>query len=134
MAHVRKKVKTVPRVNHVADLATSALSALPMTPIQTKKVVKELLVDGDNWPARRRVLFFALLFCFGNVQYLILWGDDTSLHKETVSTLLWVLAAIIGTYVFGAVWDDRNRRDTMMDYGALNNGYDPNHPLDQGNE
>lgn len=124
MARIRKKIQTVPGVSPAAVVGT-ATTAMPMTPTQTKEVVNELMVDG--WPIRRRVMFAALAFCAGNVQYLLIWGDDTSLNKEIATTLLWVMAAIVGTYVFGAVWDDMNRRDTMMDYN-------PNYPLDQGNE
>lgn len=125
MARVRKKVEAVPRVNSEDDAGT----ALPLTPNQTRAVVNELLVDG--WPIRRRVMFMVLAFCVGNVQYLLIWGDDTALNKEIATTLLWVMAAIVGTYVFGAVWDDMNRRDTMMDYGSP---YNSNYHLDQGNE
>lgn len=86
----------------------------PMSQGQTERVMKDLLVDG--WPIRRRLMIMALLFCAGNVQYLLLWGQDTSLNKEIATTLLWVGGAIIGSYVFGAVWDDMDRRDTMLEY------------------
>jgi len=95
------------------DAEEPALSP-PMSGKQTKKVMNELLVDG--WPIRRRVMFLSLLFCAGNVQYLLIFGEDTSLNKEIATTLLWAAAAIIGSYVFGAVWDDMNRRDTMLEY------------------
>lgn len=86
----------------------------PLTDQQTRKVVKELLEDG--WPIRRRVMFGALLFIAANVQYLAVWGNDTALNSTIATNLLWVGGGIIGAYVFGAVWDDMNRRDTMLQY------------------
>ena len=97
-----------------AVIAPVATVTSAMTEQQSKKVVKDLMEDG--WPIRRRVMFAAMLFCAGNVQYLLIWGTDTSLNKEIATTLLWVLGAIIGAYVFGAVWDDMDRRDTMLEY------------------
>ena len=97
-------------------MVTPAIATItsPMTDQQTKKVVKDLMEDG--WPIRRRVMFLAMVYCAGNVQYLMLWGQDTALNREIATTLLWVLGAIIGAYVFGAVWDDMDRRDTMLEY------------------
>lgn len=134
MKRIIKKVKVVPVVNGLANAASDALATVSLSHTQTKKVVKELLVDG--WPTRRRVMYFTLAYCFGNVEYLVFFGEDTALNRETITTLLYILVPIIGTYVFGAIWDDRNRRDTMMDYGTLGNGgaYDPNLPVGQGDE
>jgi len=86
----------------------------PLTPVQSKKVAKELLEDG--WPIRRRVMMAALFYIAGNVQYLIIWGNDTPLNSNIATNLLWCGAGIIGAYVFGAVWDDMDRRDTMLEY------------------
>lgn len=123
------KTRTVEAPVKVVAPPEGELPVSPLSPKQVKTVVNELLVDG--WPIRRRVMFASLLFCAGNVQYLMIWGADTSLNKEIATTLLWTAAAIIGAYVFGAVWDDMNRRDTMTEYGMP---YNPNYPLDQGNE
>lgn len=86
----------------------------PLTDQQTKRVVKDLLEDG--WPVRRRVMFLALAYVAANVQYLAIWGNDTALNSTIATNLLWVGGGIIGAYVFGAVWDDMNRRDTMLQY------------------
>lgn len=114
-----KKVRSQRVAQVVAPVAVVAAQPVatvtsPLTDQQTKKVVKDLLEDG--WPIRRRVMFAALLFCAGNVQYLSIWGADTALNSTIATNLLWVGGGIIGAYVFGAVWDDMNRRDTMLQY------------------
>lgn len=91
-----------------------AMVASPLTGQQTKRVVKALFEDG--WPVRRRVMFLALTYVAANVQYLAIWGNDTALNSTIATNLLWVGGGIIGAYVFGAVWDDMNRRNTMLQY------------------
>lgn len=112
-----------PRAQKAAQVVTPVAAVIaqpvatvtsPLTDQQTRKVVKDLLEDG--WPIRRRVMFGALLFIAGNVQYLAVWGNDTALNSTIATNLLWVGGGIIGAYVFGAVWDDMNRRDTMLQY------------------
>ncbi|QPB18735.1 hypothetical protein [Rhizobium sp. 007] len=43
------------------------------------------------------------------VNYLSVWGRDSNLSETTVNGCLLLMASVIGSYVFGAVWDDRNR-------------------------
>lgn len=61
-----------------------------------------------SWKHRRRVVFGALFFCAGAIGYLIGAGEDTVLHRAIAEGLVMLAAGIIGSYVFGAAWDDRN--------------------------
>lgn len=65
-------------------------------------------MDRPSWKHRRRVVFGALFFCAGAIGYLIGAGDDTVLHRAIAEGLVMLAAGIIGSYVFGAAWDDRN--------------------------
>jgi len=65
-------------------------------------------MDRPSWKHRRRVVFGALIFCAGAIGYLIGAGDDTVLHRAIAEGLAMLAAGIIGSYVFGAAWDDRN--------------------------
>lgn len=59
-----------------------------------------------KWKNRRRTIFATLLFCAGIITYLVGWGDDTRLH-ETIAQFAWITGAmVIGSYVFGAAWED----------------------------
>lgn len=69
----------------------------------------------DNWPRRRRWMLVTLLWFIANAQYLIIWGNDTGLHQNAMVTCLGAIVAIIGSYVFGAVWDDVDKRKRMAD-------------------
>ena len=76
--------------------------------MSTESVRSKLYLD--NWPKRRRWMLLTLLWLIGNAQYLIVWGADTALHQNALVTCLGAIVAIIGSYVFGAVWDDVDKR------------------------
>lgn len=61
-----------------------------------------------HWAIRRRIIIATLLFCAGETVYLTVWGRDTALHETIANGILLLAGSVIGTYVFGAVWDDRN--------------------------
>lgn len=67
----------------------------------------------DNWPRRRRWMMIALIWLSGNVQYLLIFGQDTALNQQAVLAMIGAVVSIICFYVFGAVWDDANKRSTL---------------------
>lgn len=75
----------------------------------SKAEAKERIdISNDNWKFRRRVVFSTLAFCALAVGYLIVKGNDQSTLQWNIAMGLIILAAsVIGSYVFGAVWDDK---------------------------
>lgn len=71
----------------------------------------------DNWPQRRKWMIVALLWMAGNAEYIILMGADSVLNQNALVTLLGAIVSIICFYVFGAVWDDSNKRNLMYQQG-----------------
>jgi hypothetical protein len=69
-----------------------------------------------SWRIRRAIIIGTILWCVGMVTYLSVWGRDTSLSETTVNGCLLLMASVIGSYVFGAVWDDRNRDQARYEY------------------
>ena len=61
----------------------------------------------NNWKIRRRVVNATLVFCAVSVAYLMLAGDDTDLHRSIANGLILLAGSVIGSYVFGATWDDK---------------------------
>lgn len=62
-----------------------------------------------SWKIRRRIVILALCFCAGCIAYLMICGQPDSRLHETIAYGLFVTAiSVIGSYVFGATWDDRN--------------------------
>lgn len=75
----------------------------------------------DNWPIRRRWMFRVLLWAMANAQGIILASvvgfikSSNSILEQALIALLTLIAAILGSYVFGAVWDDREKRKFIRD-------------------
>lgn len=70
-------------------------------------------VAPDNWAIRRRIVFVSLIYIALLVVYIIWRGTDTSLYQQVAVALIGAAVAIIGSYVFGAVWDDRSKRKDL---------------------
>ncbi len=61
-------------------------------------------------------MFTTLLWLMANVQYILIYGADTALNTQLGIAMMGAIAAIIGSYVFGAVWDDSNTRQIEAEY------------------
>lgn len=60
------------------------------------------------WKNRRRVIFASLAFCAALIGYLAFTGEDTRLNETIVIASFGLAGLVIGSYVFGAAWDDAN--------------------------
>lgn len=75
------------------------------------------MIGRPPWKVRRRIVHGTLIFCAAVIAWLIVRGADTQLN-QTIATCCFLLSgAVIGSYVFGAVWDDRNVM-TILGKGA----------------
>ena len=63
---------------------------------------------GGAWRHRRRIIYGTLMFCAFCIIYLMFYGSDTRLNESIVSSAFLLAGGVIGCYVFGAVWDDKN--------------------------
>lgn len=66
-----------------------------------------------SWKQRRRVIFLSLIFIGADLGYLSVLATDTVIHQQIAIALIPAGVAIIGSYVFGAVWDDHSIRKAM---------------------
>lgn len=71
-----------------------------------------------SWKLRRRVIFGTLGFCAVVVLFLTFRGQDTRLHETIASGLIFLAGSVVMAYVFGAAYDDRNRRQAVVGYRA----------------
>jgi hypothetical protein len=61
-----------------------------------------------SWRIRRTVIVATLIFCAVEIAYLTIWGKDTRLSETIANGLVILAGSVIGAYIFGAAWDDRN--------------------------
>lgn len=65
-------------------------------------------MNRPPWKVRRRIVIGTLLFCAFVVLWLAIRGADTELSRSIASGAFMLAGAVIGSYVFGAAWDDFN--------------------------
>jgi hypothetical protein len=68
---------------------------------------------------RRRIIVATLVWCAALVTYLAVWGRPTSLSEAISTGLILLMGSVIGSYVFGAVWDDKNARSADVTSQAI---------------
>ena len=68
------------------------------------------MVGKPSWAIRRRIVISTLLFCGSEIVYLTIWGKDTDLASTIANGILLLAGSVIGSYVFGVVWDDKLQR------------------------
>lgn len=72
-------------------------------------------LDG-SWKVRRALIFTTLIFCAAVVVRVMWTGEDTRVNETLVLSAFGLAGMVIGSYVFGAVWDDRTKRRPDDDY------------------
>lgn len=65
---------------------------------------------NDKWRVRRRIIILSLLAIAGGNGVVLATGLDTAAAEAFVTNSLWLAGMIIGSYVFGATWDDKSQR------------------------
>lgn len=84
-----------------------------------------------EWSRRRRIIYGALAFCATAaiaLHWAALRGMDGTLLNTLVVSNYGLAGAVIGSYVFGAIWDDRNSRVYGDGYAPTPVDSDPNPP------
>lgn len=84
-----------------------------------------MLPSQSSWTIRRRIIVITLFWCGVMVTYLSIWGRDIQLSETSVNGLLLLMASVIGSYVFGATWDQNSQRKSEVDAMAVSAGIPP---------
>ena len=61
-----------------------------------------------GWKIRRSIILASLLFCATVIVKIIWSGADTTTAQVALYGSFGLAGTVIGSYVFGAVWDDNN--------------------------
>ncbi len=61
---------------------------------------------SSSWKVRRRMMFLVVFFCMWVIGYVLV-KDRTSGPADTALTMAFLtIISIVGSYVFGATWED----------------------------
>jgi hypothetical protein len=83
---------------------------LPLTPSEWKK-----------WRRRLDVFLFSFLAFTGYIIYL---DSSSSVHETALTFLIPSMVALLGSYIFGAAWDDRNYMENVVKMNKKDVSYD----------
>ena len=59
-----------------------------------------------SWTKRRRFMYAVAVFCMGVISYILLKDLTSSVAETAVVFAFGTLFGILGSYVFGATWQD----------------------------
>jgi uncharacterized membrane protein YgcG len=74
---------------------------------------RSITLKQSEWKRRRLRLDLGLLSILVLVFYIIFKGNDAVIYQQSVIALIAAGVALLGQYVFGAVWDDKNYMNTI---------------------
>lgn len=74
-------------------------------------------MQKPSWKIRRRIIHATLIFCAFCVLWIMVRGDDRAVNEVIVMCAFGLAFAVIGSYIFGAVWDDKNFMSTVRNKG-----------------
>lgn len=63
-----------------------------------------------SWRYRRRIIHATLIYCAVAAPALTVWRPESAMVAQLAMALVALAGGTIGTYVFGAAWDDKNAR------------------------
>jgi len=68
---------------------------------------KDRNAGGHSWQKRRRLMFSIVAFCMACIAWALYKDTDTQVMQTAVASAFGTMTAITGSYVFGAVWNDK---------------------------
>lgn len=66
-----------------------------------------------SWKIRRRLVNITLAFCAIVIAYLAYADGNSSVREIIALGLIGLAGSTLGSYLFGAVWDDKNYLNAM---------------------
>ncbi|MEP9389671.1 hypothetical protein [Mesorhizobium sp. KR9-304] len=66
-------------------------------------------LGSDDWRIRRRIIVLLLIWCVAMVTYIAIFGPPDQLREAIATALIILIGSIVGSYVFGVIWDDKSK-------------------------
>lgn len=67
-------------------------------------------IGSDDWRIRRRIVILLLVWCVAMVSYIAIMGPPDQLREAIATALILLIGSLVGSYVFGVIWDGKNRQ------------------------
>lgn len=77
---------------------------------------------SPDWAVRRRIIILSLIWSAVMVTYLAIWGRPIALSDTVATNLIYLFGGIVGSYVFGAVWERNTQVKADIAQQAVSQG------------
>ena len=67
-------------------------------------------LGSDDWRIRRRIIVLLLIWCVAMVTYIAIMGPPDQLREAIATSLIILIGSIVGSYVFGVIWDSKGKQ------------------------
>lgn len=78
----------------------------------------------NEWKKRRRRLDIFLFAFLGMIGYIIYMDTGSQVHEAALTFLIPSVVALLGSYIFGAVWDDKNYMENVVKMNKRETSYE----------
>lgn len=72
-----------------------------------------------SWKYRRIAFFAILIVGLFLLSYVVIFGIDDALRRDSLQTLMLIIMGVFGIYMTGSVLDDRNKDKTHIALKAV---------------
>ena len=69
-------------------------------------------MEKDTWRMRRRFMLATVAFCKGVIMYVLIRDLQSAVAETAVNMSYFIVGTTVSSYVFGAAWEDINKRKT----------------------
>lgn len=80
-------------------------------------------MEKPDWTIRRRIIIVTLLYCAVMVGYIVITGSDTAVASNVVVSCFGLVGSVVGFYVAGAAWDDKNYMQNQLPPPQVNDEF-----------
>ena len=67
-------------------------------------------MEAHSWKVRRGFMFVTVAFCMAVILLGLLVKPEAPVSGTAITMSFGTITAVLGSYVFGAVWDDKGRK------------------------
>lgn len=72
-----------------------------------------------EWATRRRIIILTLIWASGLITYISVFGRSISVNEAIATNLIFMMGGVIGSYVFGAVWQSTSDKKSEIAQQAV---------------
>lgn len=80
---------------------------------------------SPDWAVRRRIIILSLLWAASLISMIVVFAlvmdRENGLAETALINLILLFGSIVGSYVFGAIWDSKSKRSADIAQSAVDN-------------